>query len=51
MDFVETKFYYKNNVLELYLKIENMCKKLPQKPKNCRLNQQHIKNNLRWKST
>ena len=35
MDFVETKFFYKNHVLELYLKIENMSKKWPQKPKKC----------------
>ena len=44
MDFVEIKFFYQNHVLELYLKIENMSKKQPQKPKNCRLNQIHMKN-------
>ena len=43
MDFVETKFCYKNYVLELNLKIENMSKKWPQKPKNCSLNHVHIK--------
>ena len=35
MDCVETKFFYKNHVLELNLKIENMSKKWPQKPKKC----------------
>ena len=29
MDFVGTKFFNKNHVLELILKIENMSKKLP----------------------
>ena len=33
MDFVETKFYYKNHFLEKNLKNENMSKKWPQKPK------------------
>ena len=33
MDFVETKFFYKNHVLELKLKNENMPKKWPKKPK------------------
>ena len=51
MDFVETKLFYKNHVLELNFKNENMSKKWPQKPKNCRLNHIHMKNNLRWKST
>ena len=51
MDFAETKFFYKNHVLELNLKNENMSKKWPQKPKKWRLNIIHIKNNLRWKST
>ena len=36
MDFVETKFLYKNHVLELNLKTENMSKKWFKKPKNCR---------------
>ena len=44
MDFVETKFFYKNHVLELNLKIENMSKKQPQKPKKCDFEQQHIQN-------
>ena len=35
MDFVETKFFYKNHVLELNLKNENMSKKWPQKLKKC----------------
>ena len=43
MDFVETKFFYKNHVLELNLKIENMSKKWLQKPKNHRLNHIHMK--------
>ena len=51
MDFVETKFFYKNHVLEVKLKNGNMTKKWPQKPKKWRLNIIHIKNNLRWKST
>ena len=51
MDFVETKFYYKNHILELKFKIEIMSKKRPQKPKNCNLNHIHIKNNQRMKST
>ena len=51
MDFVETKFLCKNNVLELNLMIENLSKKWPQKPKKWRLNIIHIENNLRWKST
>ena len=46
MDFVETKFYYKNHVLELNLKIENMSKKWPQKPKKCDFEQQHIQNEI-----
>ena len=46
MDFVETKFFYKNHVLDLNLKIENMSKKWPQKPKNCRLNHIHIQNEV-----
>ena len=36
MDFVETKFFYKNHTLELNIKIKNMFKKWPQNPKNCR---------------
>ena len=47
MDFVETKFFYKNHVLELNLKNENMSKKWPQKPKKCRFDILHKKNNLR----
>ena len=44
MDFVETKFFYKNHVLELNLKNENMSKKWPQKQKKCHLNNIHIPN-------
>ena len=44
MDFVETKFFYKNHVLELNFKNENMSKKWPQKPKKCDFEQQHIQN-------
>ena len=44
MDFVETKFYYKNHVLASNLKIKNMSKKWPQKPKKCRFLYIHIKN-------
>ena len=51
MDLIETKFFYKNHELELNLKIENMSKKWPQKPKKYRLNHIHKKNILRWKST
>ena len=51
MDFVETKFFYKNYVLDRILKNENMSKKWPQKPKKCRLNHKYIKKYLRWKST
>ena len=51
MDFVETKFYNKNHVIDLNLKDENMSKKWLKKLKNCCLNHIHIKNNLRWKST
>ena len=40
-DFVETKFFYKNHVLELNFKIKNMSKKWPQKPKKRTLN--HIR--------
>ena len=46
MNFVETKFFYKNHVLELNLKIENMSKKWPQKRKKCDFEQQHIQNEL-----
>ena len=49
MDFVETKFFFKNHVLEVKLKNGNMSKNWPQKPKKKRLNIIHIKNNLRWK--
>ena len=35
MDFVETKFFYKNHVLEVKLNIKNMSKNWPQKPKKC----------------
>ena len=34
MDFVATKFFYKNHVLDLNLKNENMSKNCPRKPKN-----------------
>ena len=51
MGFVETKFFYKNYVLELDIKIENMSRNWSQKLKKCRLNHIHMKNNLRWKST
>ena len=43
MDFVETKFFYKNHVLEFNLKNKNMSKKWLQKPRNCSLNHIHIK--------
>ena len=43
MDFVETKFFYKNHVLDLNLKNENMSKKWPQKRKKCKNEQQHTK--------
>ena len=46
MDFVETKFFYKNHVLELNFKNENMSKKWPQKPKKCDFEQQHIQNEI-----
>ena len=46
MDFVETKFFYKNHVLELDLKNDNMFKKWTQKPKKCRFEQQHIQNGV-----
>ena len=46
MDFVETKFYYINRVLELNLKIRNMSKKWPKKPKKCCLNHIHIQNDV-----
>ena len=46
MDFVETKFFYKNHVLELNLKNENSSKKWPQKPKNCRFYYIHIQNGV-----
>ena len=46
MDFVETKFFYKNHVLELNFKNENMSKKWPQKPKKCDFEQQHIQNEV-----
>ena len=51
MDSVEVKFFYKNHVLDLNLKIENISKKWPQKPKKCRLIHIHSQNGLRWKST
>ena len=44
MDFVETKFFYRNHILELNLINENMSKKWPQKPKKCDFEQQHIQN-------
>ena len=43
MDFVETKFFYKNNILELKLMNENMSKKGPIKRKKCKNEQQHTK--------
>ena len=43
MDFVETKFFYKNHVVDLNLKNENMSKKWPQKRKKCKNEQQHTK--------
>ena len=46
MDFVETKFFYKNHVLELNLKNKNMSKKWRQKPKKCHLNHMHIQNGV-----
>ena len=47
MDFVETKFFYKNHVLEVKLKNGNMSKKWPQIPKKCRFDILHIQNILR----
>ena len=44
MDFVETKFFYKNHVLEWNLKNDNMSKKWPQKPKKCPFLYKHMKN-------
>ena len=38
MDFVETKFFYKNHVLGLNLKFEKMSKKYPQNRKNAKMN-------------
>ena len=43
MDFVETKFFSNNHVLDLDLKNENMSKKQPQKLKKCKNEQQHTK--------
>ena len=43
MDLVETKFFYKNHVLDLDLKNENMSKKGPRKRKKCKNEQQHTK--------
>ena len=37
MDFVETKFFYKNHILELNLKNENMSKKWLQKLKKIKI--------------
>ena len=42
MDFVETKFFYKNHVLELNLKNENMSKNGRQKPKKCDFDYIHL---------
>ena len=44
MDFVETKFFYKDHILEQNLNIENMSKKWLRKPKKCDFEQQHIQN-------
>ena len=38
MDFVETKFFYKNHVLDLDLKNENMSKNCLRKLKNAKIN-------------
>ena len=38
MDFVKTKFFYKNHILDLNLKNENMSKKGPRKRKKCKMN-------------
>ena len=46
MNFVETKFFFKNHVLELNLKNENLSNEWPQKPKNCSLNHMHIQNEV-----
>ena len=43
MDFVETKFFYKNHVLDLNLKNQNISKNCPQKRKKCKNEQQHTK--------
>ena len=42
MDIVETKFFYKNHVLELKLKNENMSKSLRENRKNHE-NQKRVK--------
>ena len=51
MDFVETKFFNKNHVLELNLKNENMSKIVRKNRKNEELNSNTSKMMLRWKST
>ena len=38
MDFAETKFFFKNHVLDLNLKNENMSIKRPRKRKNAKMN-------------
>ena len=43
MDFVETKVFYKNHVIDLNLKNENMSKNCPRKQKKCKNEQQHTK--------
>ena len=43
MDFIKTKFFYKNHVLDINLKNENMSRKCPQKPKK-RKNEQYNTN-------
>ena len=46
MDFVETKFFYKNHVFNINFMNENMSNKWPQKQKKCDFEQQHIQNEV-----
>ena len=43
MDFVETKFFFDDHVLDLNLKNENISKKWPRKQKIYKNEQQHTK--------
>ena len=49
MDFVESKFIYKNHVLDLIIMNENMSKKNPRKPKKCKNEKVALKKFLRRK--